>query len=171
VTKNYVFSVRSAYHLEWEHQFGAKTRRGDVQGSSQFNPVWEVVWKLRVPSKIQIFLWKSLHGILPGMSILASRHIKVTPQCPICQAGPEYINHLLFKCLRATEVWEELGLTSVINNALMVDRSGSVVLEFILCSPDKKSPNNDQLDLKELICSGMLVYLVAKKRKGEGSAG
>jgi hypothetical protein len=25
-TKTYTFSVRSAYYLEWEHQFGAKTR-------------------------------------------------------------------------------------------------------------------------------------------------
>jgi hypothetical protein len=33
-SKNFVFSVRLAYHIEWEHQFGSKTRRTDEQGSA-----------------------------------------------------------------------------------------------------------------------------------------
>jgi hypothetical protein len=39
-SKSYIFTVISTYHLEWEHQFGARTRQGDGQGSSEVNPVW-----------------------------------------------------------------------------------------------------------------------------------
>jgi hypothetical protein len=35
------------------------------------------------------------------MAILARRHIKVAPQCPVCMMGPEDISHILFGCLRA----------------------------------------------------------------------
>jgi hypothetical protein len=40
-TKNHIFSVRSAYYTEWDHQFGARTRRGDGQGASRLNAVWQ----------------------------------------------------------------------------------------------------------------------------------
>ena len=86
-TKSFSFSVRSAYYVEWEHQFGAQTRWGDGQGAIHANPVWDILWKLQIPSKVKIFAWRALHGIVPGMSILANRHIKVQPQCPVCKQG------------------------------------------------------------------------------------
>jgi hypothetical protein len=99
-----MFSVRSAYHIEWDNQFGHTIRRRDDQGSTQVNPVWEIMWKLNIPSKVKIFLWKALHGVLRGMTILADRHIKVAPQCPICKFGPGDINHIMFSCESAKEV-------------------------------------------------------------------
>jgi hypothetical protein len=126
-TKNYIFSVKSSYYIEWEYQFGSSVRRRDGQGSSQENPVWEKLWSLEVPSKVKIFIWKALHGTVPGMAILGSRHIKVQPQCPVCLLGPEDISHLLFGCTRARQVWQELGLLPKVENAIAVDRSGSVV--------------------------------------------
>lgn len=101
---NFFHPVCSAYYVEWEHQFGAQTRRGDGHGSSKQNQVWEILWNLRIPSKIKIFLWKALHGTVPGMSVLASRHIPVSPQCPVCKKGAEDIQHLLFTCDRARSV-------------------------------------------------------------------
>lgn len=88
-TKSFSFSVRSAYYVEWEHQFGAQTRRGDGQGSMNANPVWDILWKLQIPSKVKFFAWRALHGIVPGMSILANRHTKVQSQCPVCKQGAE----------------------------------------------------------------------------------
>jgi hypothetical protein len=88
-----------------DDQFGHTTRRRDGHGAAQINPVWKIMWKLNVPSKVKIFLWKALHGALPGMAILDDRHIKVAPQCPVCKLGPEDINHIMFSCKRAKEVW------------------------------------------------------------------
>jgi hypothetical protein len=113
-TKSFTFSVRSAYYIEWEHQFGSKTRRNDGQSSSRINPVWDILWKLNVPRKVKIFLWRSLHGVVPRMVILASRHIKVPAGCPICNLGPEDIKHILFTYVQDKDVWKDLGLSSCI---------------------------------------------------------
>lgn len=108
--KSYTFTVRSAYYVEWNHQHGQNLRRGDGQGYSSTNPVWEITWKLNLPSKINIFLWKALHGVIPGLSVLANRHIKVNPQRPICMGGAKDMRHLMFTCRRAKDVWRSLGL-------------------------------------------------------------
>jgi hypothetical protein len=150
-TKNYQFSVRSAYYLEWNHQYGSTLRRADGQGTMNKNPVWEIVWKLKVPAKIKIFSWRALHGLIPGVGVLANRHIKVSPECPICKQGSEDIMHLMFTCRRAKKVWRALGLDAVINQAVSQDKSGSVVFEEILRSPNKKSPVIGQLGLQETI--------------------
>jgi hypothetical protein len=88
---------------------------------------------LKYRAKVKIFIWKSLHGIVPGNAILADRHIPISGQCPVCAQGSEDIQHLIFTCDRAREVWTALGLKEVSENSLVVDRSGSVVLEEILC--------------------------------------
>ena len=61
-TKNHVFSVRSAYYAEWNHLNGRKLSRADEQGTSICNPVWEILWKLQVPSKVKFFFWRALLG-------------------------------------------------------------------------------------------------------------
>jgi hypothetical protein len=60
---------------------------------------------LNVPSKVKIFMWRFLHGILPLKSILANRHIGNNGSCPICRLGAEDTNHLFFRCHVAQEVW------------------------------------------------------------------
>jgi hypothetical protein len=150
-SKNFIFSVRSAYYSEWEHQYGARVIRRDGQGASTQNPMWDILWKLNVPTKIKIFGWRALHGLILGVGVLASRHIKVSPQCPICLQGCEDICHLLFKCKRAKSVWKALGLQDVISQATRANRSGSIVLEDILQSPRRKSPILGQLGLQETI--------------------
>ena len=167
-TKNFLFSVRSAYHIEWDHQFGARTRREDGQGSAEPNPVWDILWKLKIPSKIKVFLWKALHGTFPGMAILASRHIPVSPQCPICRSGPENIWHLLFTCTRARKVWSALGLLDIIDDALIADMSGSVVLEHIICNPNRKLPVLGMLGLQESVAVACwYVWWQRREAKGE----
>jgi hypothetical protein len=55
---------------------------------------------------------------------------------------------LLFTCKRAKNVLKKLDLEEVINLALLVDRLGSVVLEFILCDQNRKSPVLSHLELR-----------------------
>jgi hypothetical protein len=149
-TKSRMSSVRSAYYIEWEHQFGA-TVRNDSAEMSRTNPVWEILWKLQVPSKVKKIVWRALHGTVSGMCILSNRHIKVNSQCPICKSRPEDIRHLIFTCKRAKEVWSKLGRQEEIDKAICVDQSGHVVLEEILRSPMKKSPVFRQLGLQEIV--------------------
>jgi hypothetical protein len=64
-TKSGIFSVKSCYHLEWEHQHGNKLRRTSGYGTSANLPVWKTVWPLNIPAKIKIHLWRSLLGAIP----------------------------------------------------------------------------------------------------------
>jgi hypothetical protein len=140
------FSVKSAYHLEWKHKFGASAGPAASLGSpSAINPVWKILWKLKIPSKVKIFCWNALHGSLPLKSILANRHIGNSGQCPICTQGAEDVKHLLFTCPAAIDVWTELGLQQYILQESAVDRLGSVILENLLRGPNHAIPNIPQI--------------------------
>jgi hypothetical protein len=73
--RNGQFSVRSAYHLEWKHSFAPRSGNMAILGTSIHNPVWKELWQLKIPSKINIFAWRSLHGLIPLKSILANRYV------------------------------------------------------------------------------------------------
>ncbi|KAM6597215.1 hypothetical protein CsatA_007739 [Cannabis sativa] len=67
--------------------------------------------KLKIPSKLRIFVWKVFHNALPVTAELNRKHISDTPFCPLCKAHRETINHALFFCTRAKEVWHLSHLT------------------------------------------------------------
>jgi hypothetical protein len=46
--------------------------------------------------------------------------------------GPEDISHLLFTCPAAQVLWYALGLADIIEQAMNIDRAGSVVLEYLI---------------------------------------
>jgi hypothetical protein len=41
-TKSGVFSVCSAYHVKWKHQFNGVTCRSLITGTSLNNPTWKI---------------------------------------------------------------------------------------------------------------------------------
>ena len=49
-----LFSVRSAYHVQWEHKYGSRPGF-DQAGGSNYMKVWDTLWKLKLPSKVKIF--------------------------------------------------------------------------------------------------------------------
>jgi hypothetical protein len=148
-SQNGVYTVRSAYHLQWRHQFGPTTGQA-VHGSSSANPIWRSIWKLKIPSKIKIFIWRVLHGILPLKSTLVNRHIGTSGECPICQLGLEDIQHLLFLCPVASDIWQALGVSNLIQSALVTDRSGSAVFQALLSCNGQNYQNFD-MGMRETI--------------------
>jgi hypothetical protein len=48
------------------------------------NPVWKIIWQIKIPIKVKFFLWRALHGIIPLKCLLANRHIGTSAGCPIC---------------------------------------------------------------------------------------
>lgn len=111
------------------------------------NDIWKTIWALALPGKVKHFIWKTLKGVLPCFGTLANRHIPLSAQCPHCRIGMEDIQHCLFVCSRAMEVWSELGLKDDICRAISEDRSGSVTME-ILCRAQGAS---NELPKAELI--------------------
>ena len=126
-----MFSVKSAYHCQWNQKYGDRNIVV-VSGGTSSSSVWKELWKLSIPSKIKIFAWRVLHGCIPCLTILANKHISNTGNCPMCQTGAEDIKHALFSCNRAREVWGALGIWDVIEKLLSIDRSGSVLIQEII---------------------------------------
>jgi hypothetical protein len=89
-TRTGIFSVRSAYFTEWDHQHGRKLLRTNAQSESSTNPVWANIWSLRVPAKVKFFSWKLLHGTLACKGVLVNRHI-ISSVLPIAR-----IHYMLF---------------------------------------------------------------------------
>jgi hypothetical protein len=85
------------------------------------------------------------------MYVLAKKHIPVSGQCPVRAQGAEDVKHLIFTCNRARDVWEALGVKKTIQEAVVVDRSGSTILEEILQNNFRKPSVLGSLGLKETI--------------------
>jgi hypothetical protein len=143
--------VKFGYYIQWKHQFGPRAKQLALPGGSAINWVWNIMWKLKVPSKIRIFGWQALHGIIPFKCILVNRHIGQSGACPICDQGAEDVLHVLFTCPEVQEMWRELGLLDIISHATLVDRAGSGVLEFLLRLPDNSMPGFTSLKLQESV--------------------
>jgi hypothetical protein len=126
------YTVKSGYYLQWKHRYGVSASALALPGSLAMNLVWKILWKLKIPSKINFFMWRDLHGIMPLKCILINRHIGDSGSCPPSNQGAEDIMHLLFCCPPMKEMWCVLGLEGLINEAASLDRSGSAVLEYIL---------------------------------------
>ena len=79
-------------------------------------------------------------GILPCLGVLAGRHIPLIPEYPLCKIVFEDIQHCLFTCSRAKDVWAELGLID--RTTVMQDRFGSVNSETLIhvCSVVRDIP-------------------------------
>lgn len=48
---------------------------------------WKKLWSLKVPGKIQNFLWRVCVGVLPTKVALIQKHVNVESMCSWCQAG------------------------------------------------------------------------------------
>lgn len=100
-TREGKYSVKSGYHAAME-EF-TETILED-EPAVEFD--WrKTVWNLKIAPKVKMFTWKSLKGILPVGERLEARHIAVNSSCKRC-GSLESINHLLFYCPFAREVWD-----------------------------------------------------------------
>ncbi|KAL9812373.1 putative ribonuclease H domain, reverse transcriptase zinc-binding domain-containing protein [Arabidopsis thaliana] len=63
------------------------------------------VWKVKTARKIKHFLWQALSGCLATSSRLVDRHCGSDRTCMRCGGVSESINHLLFECPPAMQVW------------------------------------------------------------------
>ncbi|GKV53935.1 hypothetical protein SLEP1_g60446 [Rubroshorea leprosula] len=103
------FSIKSAYLLAI-HAANETDRNHDnlIISSAE----WKHIWKMQVPHKVQVFLWRALLNSLPSMDNLLRRGIVQEALCPFCHLTDESIMHLLFYCPHVEPIWfgSALGL-------------------------------------------------------------
>ncbi|GLT26664.1 hypothetical protein SLA2020_017140 [Shorea laevis] len=103
------FSIKSAYlqALNVVHEYGWHSENTILSSGE-----WKYLWKLKVPPKIQVFLWRAIHNSLPSLENLMKRGILNEVLCPNCRTADETLMHLLFYCPHVEPIWfgSALGL-------------------------------------------------------------
>ncbi|XP_050217814.1 uncharacterized protein LOC126668671 [Mercurialis annua] len=66
-------------------------------------PDWKLLWNLKIPNKIKVFIWKCLHEGLPT-GIALQHRLNYTSSCCFCDQQ-ETLIHMLFTCPRAKQIW------------------------------------------------------------------
>jgi hypothetical protein len=103
-TKNGVYSVRSGYHLAKE---GAQRDEASCSSWKSNEELWRLIWRLRGPKALQMFIWRACQEILPTRENLQRRHILSDPMWPVCGVAVESVGHILWNCQSAKDVWLE----------------------------------------------------------------
>jgi hypothetical protein len=168
-TKTGVFTVRSCYHAEWDHQHGNKMRRTSVYGTSSSLPVWKTIWSLNVPAKIKIHLWRSLLGAIPCNGVLANRHMQslvflLYLRLLLCHLDCESIQHAFFACPRVCEIWKFLGMEELISHVCSREANGSSILEALLRDKSAAAPLLPEVDRNDLLAVAVW-YIWWERRK------
>ena len=56
--------------------------------------VWNLIWRDKVPLKINNFMWKLMHDSLPTLLSLKNKGISASSTCPLCNKEDESTTHL-----------------------------------------------------------------------------
>ena len=67
--------------------------------------LWNKIWKLDVPLKVQNFVWRACSDILPAQANLFRRKVPIDPLCTVCGQVDEMVTHALWECPLARNVW------------------------------------------------------------------
>lgn len=98
---NGIFSVKSCYKV----LLNMKIQRDN--SLNKFMPLqllWKRIWKLSVPNKYKLFLWRLWHNILPTVSALNSRGLHIQDPCFMCQNAEENVVHVFMACDKIASV-------------------------------------------------------------------
>lgn len=71
---------------------------------------WMRIWKLPIPQKVKLLLWRVARRCLPTRCNLQKRHVQCTWMCLQCDKFDEDEHHVFFGCKKAEEVQSYVGL-------------------------------------------------------------
>ncbi|KAL5554075.1 hypothetical protein UlMin_041476 [Ulmus minor] len=86
------FTVRSGYWL------ATKCRGVPSSSTVSLNSWWKRFWRLRVPAKIRVFIWKAFHNWIPSSINLANHGVPCQKRCLICNEANDTTLHALWGC-------------------------------------------------------------------------
>ncbi|KAH9741755.1 putative reverse transcriptase/RNA-dependent DNA polymerase [Citrus sinensis] len=93
------YSVKSGYQLALKEKFPS------APSSSNLEPrQWNAIWKLDLPEKIKIFMWRAVKNLLPTAENLWKRKVVPDPICQRCKRGVETSVHAMVKCKAAKKI-------------------------------------------------------------------
>ncbi|MBA0842083.1 hypothetical protein Goarm_001929, partial [Gossypium armourianum] len=108
------FSVRSAYKL----LHGSNRDPNDLLLHTETKNFYNKLWKLHIPSKIQMTIWRISWDIVPSFINLKIKRVMMNTHCPRCGCDEENSCHIFIQCPRSIEVWNQLNFSWVLNQSI-----------------------------------------------------
>lgn len=72
---------------------------------------WNKIWRLNIPHKIRVFLWRLCRNNIPVRNRLRYKGVDVSILCPMCDNDVEHLLHVFFDCQFASQCWAYAGLS------------------------------------------------------------
>lgn len=72
---------------------------------------WGKIWKLNIPQKLKIMLWRFFINNLPIINLLHSKGVSVPTICPACEEDVEHLLHIFFDCRFVAQCWKYNGIS------------------------------------------------------------
>lgn len=100
--------MRSGYRLAVElDQNGDLGRKGRGESS---NPgmdqhLWKAIWRIPVPNKIRVFIWRCCRSFLALRHNLKRRKANIDDVCAVCGTQTESERHVFLDCHYARLFW------------------------------------------------------------------
>ena len=101
-TPDGVYSVKSAYWILANESLLSQARSSNLEA---LKPLWNGIWRLKLPNKVKHFLWRALNESLPTKFNLCARHVLPDNNCGLCEEFPEDVIHCLWLCDHAKSIW------------------------------------------------------------------
>ena len=96
------YSMKIGYQLLCEAENSSAASSSD---SSKLTLFWKHIWKLHIPDKIKLFLWRVCSNALPTMENLKRRKILEDAKCKACLAAQENTLHAIWNCEKLHHIW------------------------------------------------------------------
>ncbi|XP_026397127.1 uncharacterized protein LOC113291855 [Papaver somniferum] len=133
------FSVKSTYKL-------LTLNNSDIQVNGiSINPkAWKNLWNCSAAQRIKLFSWKCIRGLNIIKIKRAQCNSSLDTQCDICGYTVENIEHIIFHCKHAKEVWKGVNI-----NIDTISESFNSISEWVLSwfDPDNNAPEDSKLFL------------------------
>lgn len=109
ISSDGIFTVKTAYL--YNERMIANTL--PVPGPSSYHQsqkFWTFDWKLHIPRKLKIFVWRTFHNGVQVGSELVRRHITKESKCRFCNFNNESSIHIFKDCWFTKALWVTMDL-------------------------------------------------------------
>ncbi|KAL0001429.1 hypothetical protein SO802_015210 [Lithocarpus litseifolius] len=104
------YSNEGHYEVKSAYQILVKDNSVTQGPTLQQKGAWNQIWSVKVPLKLNIFVWKLMRDRLQTMLSLFNRGISSLNLCPLCNEESESTTHLFLLCPFTRACWHGSGL-------------------------------------------------------------
>ena len=95
--------MKSGYWMMNNEKHSALIREAETLPS--LNLLKDSIWKVKTAPKIKNFMWRAIFDAIPVGDLLIKKGVKLDLCCQLCGFEGGSVNHLLFTCPIARQVW------------------------------------------------------------------